>query len=85
MLFGIIAILFKLKIFSAQDNGRFKEEIAPVPLKVKKEVVNFEVDEHPRPQTTIETLKKLPTLFKENGLVTAGSASVRFYRHIQTY
>lgn len=63
-------------LFLAQDGGRFKEEIAPVPLKVKKETVDFAVDEHPRPQTTIEGLKKLPTLFKENGLVTAGSASV---------
>ncbi|EFA05913.1 3-ketoacyl-CoA thiolase, mitochondrial [Tribolium castaneum] len=60
---------------AAQDGGRFKEEIAPVPIKVKKETVNLEVDEHPRPQTTLDGLKKLPTLFKQNGLVTAGSAS----------
>lgn len=60
----------------AQDAGRFKEEIAPVPIKEKKALVDFAVDEHPRPQTTLDTLKKLPTLFKENGLVTAGSASV---------
>ncbi|KAG5894529.1 hypothetical protein JTB14_026817 [Gonioctena quinquepunctata] len=60
---------------AAQDAGRFKEEIVPVPIKVKKETVNFEVDEHPRPETTIEGLQKLPTLFKKNGLVTAGSAS----------
>lgn len=66
----------RFRIISAQDAGRFKEEITPVQVKVKKETVNFEVDEHPRPQTTIEGLKKLPTLFKENGLVTAGSASV---------
>lgn len=63
-------------MFPAQDSGVFKEEIAPVALKVKKDVVNFEVDEHPRPQTTLDGLKKLPSLFKENGLVTAGSASV---------
>lgn len=59
----------------AQQAGRFKEEIAPVPFKGKKGIENFEVDEHPRPQTTIEGLRKLPTLFKPNGLVTAGSAS----------
>uniref|UniRef100_V5GWS4 3-ketoacyl-CoA thiolase, mitochondrial n=1 Tax=Anoplophora glabripennis TaxID=217634 RepID=V5GWS4_ANOGL len=59
----------------AQDAGRFKEEIVPIPVKVKKDTVNFEIDEHPRPQTTIEGLKKLPTLFKKNGVVTAGSAS----------
>ncbi|XP_074042171.1 3-ketoacyl-CoA thiolase, mitochondrial [Leptinotarsa decemlineata] len=60
---------------SAQDEGRFKEEITPVPIKEKKQSINFEIDEHPRPQTTIDGLKKLPTLFKQNGLVTAGSAS----------
>lgn len=36
----------------------------------------MDVDEHPRPETTIEGLKKLPTLFKKDGVVTAGSASV---------
>lgn len=60
----------------AQDAGRFNEELTPVPVKVKKANQNFEVDEHPKPQTTIETLKKLPTVFKKDGLVTAGSASV---------
>ncbi|KAG5894528.1 hypothetical protein JTB14_026816 [Gonioctena quinquepunctata] len=59
----------------AQDAGRFKEEIVPVPVKEKKETVSFEVDEHPRPWTNLEMLKKLPTIFKENGLVTAGNAS----------
>lgn len=60
---------------AAQESGAFREEISPYPVKVKKEIINFEVDEHPRPQTTIEGLKKLKSLFKENGLVTAGSAS----------
>lgn len=50
--------------------------MAPVEVKIKGKVENVEVDEHPRPQTTIEGLKKLPSLFKENGLVTAGTASV---------
>lgn len=59
----------------AQDAGRFKEEIVPVPYKVKKATQNLEVDEHPKPQTTLEVLKKLPTIFKKDGLVTAGSAS----------
>lgn len=45
-------------------------------------MVNFEVDEHPRPQTTLDGLKKLKSIFKENGLVTAGSASVRFIRKL---
>ncbi|CAH0550034.1 unnamed protein product [Brassicogethes aeneus] len=59
----------------AQTAGRFKDEITPVEIKTKKGVVNFEIDEHPKPETTIENLKKLPTMFKKDGLVTAGSAS----------
>lgn len=66
-------------MFVAQDEGRFRHEIAPVDVKVKKTTQSVEIDEHPRPETTLEGLKKLPTLFKENGLVTAGSASVSFY------
>ncbi|XP_028147363.1 3-ketoacyl-CoA thiolase, mitochondrial isoform X1 [Diabrotica virgifera virgifera] len=60
---------------AAQDAGKFKDEIVPVPIKEKKEMVNFEVDEHPRPWTTLDMLKKLPTIFKKDGLVTAGTAS----------
>lgn len=37
--------------------------------------MSVEVDEHPRPQTTIETLAKLQAIFKKDGVVTAGSAS----------
>ncbi|CAB0030428.1 unnamed protein product [Trichogramma brassicae] len=37
--------------------------------------VSVEIDEHPRPQTTIDDLKKLPSIFKKDGLVTAGTAS----------
>lgn len=59
-----------------QNEGAFKAEIAAIPLKVKGKVVDFAVDEHPRPQTTIENLNKLKSLFKQDGLVTAGSASV---------
>ena len=36
----------------------------------------FEVDEHPRPKTTMEILSKLPPVFKKGGTVTAGNASV---------
>lgn len=60
----------------AQKDGAFKEEITPVKVKVKGKEVDFEVDEHPRPQTTLDGLAKLPSLFKKNGVVTAGTASV---------
>lgn len=43
---------------------------------MKKQDVQVTVDEHPRPQTTIEGLNKLATLFKKDGTVTAGNASV---------
>ncbi|XP_055837173.1 3-ketoacyl-CoA thiolase, mitochondrial [Episyrphus balteatus] len=59
----------------AQDEGVFKSEIAPFKIKVKGKEVDFAVDEHPRPQTTLEGLAKLPSLFKKNGVVTAGTAS----------
>lgn len=54
----------------------FKAEIEPVTLTIKRKEVKVDTDEHPRPQTTIEGLKKLPPVFKKEGLVTAGSASV---------
>lgn len=59
----------------ANDAGYFKEELAPVMVKVKKQEVEVSMDEHPRPQTTMEGLAKLPTLFKKDGVVTAGCAS----------
>nr|XP_022905731.1 3-ketoacyl-CoA thiolase, mitochondrial-like [Onthophagus taurus] len=60
---------------AAQEAGRFKEELAPVSINMRGKTVQIEVDEHPKPKTTAEGLQKLPSLFKENGLVTAGSAS----------
>lgn len=59
----------------AHDSGYFKEELAAVTVKVKGKEQIVDVDEHPRPQTTLETLAKLPTVFKKNGVVTAGSSS----------
>jgi acetyl-CoA C-acetyltransferase/acetyl-CoA acyltransferase 2 len=65
---------------AAQEAGRFKDEITPIPVKRrgkggKSEVVPFDRDEHPRPDTTAEGLARLPALFKERGTVTAGNAS----------
>lgn len=59
----------------AQQAGVFKDEIVGVELKSKKGPKLMEVDEHPKPQTTIEQLNKLRSVFKKDGLVTAGSAS----------
>ncbi|KAJ8716974.1 hypothetical protein PYW08_005373 [Mythimna loreyi] len=60
---------------AAHDQGVFKEEIAPVPVKVKKQEKLVEVDEHPRPDTTTEMLSRLPVLFRKGGVVTAGNSS----------
>jgi len=60
---------------NAHENGHFKEELAPVPIVIKKKPALFEFDEHPRVQTTLEGLAKLPPVFKKGGTVTAGTAS----------
>ena len=59
----------------ASKRGVFKEETVAVPIKVKGKVVNFEVDEHPKPETTLEGLQKLSPVFHKEGTVTAGNAS----------
>ena len=64
------------KCEKAMAEGRFNDEIVPVPVKVKKEMVEFKVDEGPRAGTTAESLSKLKCCSgKEGGLVTAGNAS----------
>jgi len=55
---------------------RMAQEIVPVPLPQKKgEPLLFSVDEHPRPDTTLEALAKLKGIVKPGGTVTAGNAS----------
>ncbi len=64
------------KCEKAVNEGRFDDEIVPVPVKVKKEMVDFKKDEGPRPGTTKESLANLKCCSgKEGGLVTAGNAS----------
>ena len=64
------------KCEKAIAEGKFDDEIVPVPVKVKKEMVDFVKDEGPRPGTTPESLSKLRCCSgKEGGLVTAGNAS----------
>jgi acetyl-CoA C-acetyltransferase len=61
---------------AAQEAGRFDEEIVPVGVRVKRETVEFARDEHLRPDATVESMAKLPAVFKrEGGTVTAGNAS----------
>lgn len=55
--------------------GRLKEEIVPVEVKQGKKAILVSEDDHRRPETTMETLEKLPPSFKKDGIVTAGNAS----------
>jgi acetyl-CoA acyltransferase 2 len=59
----------------AQDAGYFAEEIVPVEVTSRKSTVIFDVDDHLRPETTIEGLAKLRPAFAKDGFVTAGNAS----------
>ena len=59
----------------AHAAGIFKNEIVPVMIKGKKGDVAFDVDEHPRPDTTFEKLQALKPLFKKDGTVSGGTAS----------
>jgi 3-oxoadipyl-CoA thiolase len=58
-----------------QAAGRFAEEIVPVKIAGRRETVIVSIDEHPRPETTLETLARLPVLFGPSSSVTAGNAS----------
>ena len=64
------------KCEAAWEAGRFDDEIVPVPVKVKKEIVEFKKDEHYRTGVTAEGLAKLKPAFKrDGGTVTAANAS----------
>ncbi len=63
----------------AMENGYFDDEIVPVtfPATRKTPEIVVDRDEHPRPETTLEGLAKLPPAFSKDGTVTAGNASGR--------
>lgn len=70
-----IAYDSQMKAAKAVASGRFKDEIAPVEVKKKKETILFDTDEYVKAQTTLEGLAKLRPAFKKDGTVTAGNAS----------
>jgi acetyl-CoA C-acetyltransferase len=72
-----LAFTSQMRAKKALEEGRFKDEIVPVviPGKRGKPDIIVDTDEHPRPETTLEGLSKLPPAFKENGTVTAGNSS----------
>ncbi len=60
---------------NAIENGIFKDQILPIEIKTRKGIEIFEIDEHPKPETSMDTLTGLRTAFKKDGVVTAGNAS----------
>ena len=66
----------QMKAKAAIERGFFEKELTPVTIPRRKgEPIVVDRDEHPRGDTTLEGLAKLPTPFRENGTVTAGNAS----------
>lgn len=63
------------KAAKAQAEGKFKDEIVPVQVRIKRDVFDFVEDEGIRPETTAEGLAKLKPAFKPDGMVTAGNSS----------
>ncbi|MGM0834757.1 MAG: acetyl-CoA C-acetyltransferase [Bacillota bacterium] len=63
------------KAVQAIEDGKFKDEIVPVEVKKKKEILTVDTDEYPRKGTTAEKLGGLRPAFKKEGSVTAGNAS----------
>ncbi len=69
------AVESQKRAVSAIADGRFKSQIMPVEVKVRRDMVSFDTDEHPKAGTTMETLAGLRPAFKKDGTVTAGNAS----------
>jgi acetyl-CoA C-acetyltransferase len=70
------AFLSQSRAAYAISSGKFKDEIVPYEVRLKKETIRFETDEHPR-LTPVDKLLTLPPVFKEGGSVTAGNSSGR--------
>ena len=70
------ALRSQQRMANAMEEGYFEEQIVPIKIPVRKgDPITFDKDEHPRPNTTMEALSKLPPAFVRDGSVTAGSSS----------
>lgn len=70
------AVLSQRRTAESMKSDKFKEEIIPVAVpQAKRDPILCTQDEHPRPDTTLETLAKLKPAFTEGGTVTAGNSS----------
>ncbi|KUP93219.1 acetyl-CoA C-acyltransferase family protein [Tritonibacter horizontis] len=68
------ALSSQTRAAAAIEAGYFRDQIVPVDVRVKRDMVPFEVDEHPK-GTSLEALAGLRAVFKKDGRVTAGNAS----------
>ncbi len=69
------ALTSQKRAHKAIENGNFIDQILPIEIKTRRGIEIFEIDEHPKPETSMETLTGLRTAFKKDGVVTAGNAS----------
>jgi acetyl-CoA C-acetyltransferase len=69
------ALASQHKAEAAQKSGRFRDEIAPVEVPGRKEILLFDKDEYPRQGATLDALQALKPAFAKDGSVTAGNAS----------
>ena len=66
----------QMKAKQAVEDGGFRDEIVPVEAADGRgKDITVTADEHPRPDTTLEKLAKLPPVFRKDGTVTAGNSS----------
>jgi acetyl-CoA acetyltransferase family protein len=65
----------QMKAAAAIKEGKFREEIVPVEVKIKGKTLLVDTDDHVRPETTFETLARIPPSFGEKSIVTGGNAS----------
>jgi len=70
-----LAVESQARAAKAIAAGYFKDQIVPIEVRVKKEMVPFDTDEHVRGNTTMESLAKLRPVFQKDGTVTPGNAS----------
>jgi acetyl-CoA C-acetyltransferase len=69
------AVRTQARAKTAWESGWFAREVVPYPVETRKGTVQFEQDEHPRFDATIEGMRKLKPVFREDGTVHAGNSS----------
>jgi acetyl-CoA C-acetyltransferase len=70
-----LALISHRRVARATDEGRFKSQIVPVPIKTRKGIAMYDTDEHFLRDTNLEKMAKLPPVFKKGGIVTAANSS----------